>query len=84
MGEGYQLLHIESEQPAISPSNNKRYYVAGGGAFLALVILVATFAVTVPSHSSAGSHNLEVRPDNTPASKRGAGLLLTYVLPILS
>lgn len=84
MGEGYQLLHIESEQPAISRSINRRYYVAGGVAFSALVILVATLAVTLPPHSSAGSHNLEVRSDNTPASKRGAGLLLTYVLSILS
>ena len=83
MGAGYQLLHIESEQPAIPRSTNRRYYVAGVVAFSALVVLVATLAVTLLPHSSAGSHNLEVRPDNTPASKRGAGLLLTYVMSIL-
>ena len=84
MGEGYQLLHIESEQPAIPQYRNRRYYVAGVVAFSVLVVLVATLAVTLPSHSGAGSHNLEVRPDNTPASKRGAGLLLTYVPSTLS
>ena len=83
MKEGYQLLHIESEQPAIPRSRNTRYYVAGVVAFSVLVVLVATLAVTLPSHSNAGSRNLEVRPDNTPASKRGAGLLLTYALSML-
>lgn len=82
MGEGYQLLQIESEQSP-SPRPTRRYYLGGVLAFSTLVVLAVTLTVSLTSHTSASSHNLEVRPDNTPASKRGAGLLLTYVSCIL-
>ncbi|KAL3161952.1 hypothetical protein ABBQ38_009034 [Trebouxia sp. C0009 RCD-2024] len=82
MGEGYQRLHIESEEPH-SPKHftNRKYYVGGVIAFSALLVLVATLSVALTSHSALPSashtHTLEVQSDNTPASKRGAGLLLT-------
>ena len=82
MGEGYQLLQIESEQSP-SPRPTRQYCVGGALAFSTLVVLVVILTVSLTPHTSASSHNLEIRPDNTPASKRGAGLLLTYVSHVI-
>ena len=72
MGQEYELLQIESEQSPSAPKNLKKFYVAGIGAFAVLTILLTSLAVV----SVSKSRTLEVQPDNTPASKRGAGLLL--------
>ena len=73
MGQEYQLLQIESEQVPKPQPAIKRYYIIGTAVLCALVVLLATLAIVLTPHS----HNLDVLPDNTPASKRGAGLLLT-------
>lgn len=70
----YERLEIESDQPVVSQRNQNQLLSWAAGAFT-LLLLVATVSFFVgPSHQSGA---LEIRPDDTPADKRGAGLLLT-------
>ena len=79
MGDGYLLLEIETERSPQNRPTKRRYYVGGAVAFSLLAVIAAVLTVGLKWHSIASSHTLEVRPDTSLASKRGAGLLLTYV-----
>lgn len=78
MGQEYQLLHIESEQPSSPRPASKRRVIVGVAALSAVAVFLAVLSIALASYLHSHSDNLEVLPDNTPASKRGAGLLLTY------
>ena len=82
MGQEYQLLHIESEQPPSPRLAVKRKLVVGVAVLSVVAVLLTALSLALASHLH--SHNLEVLSDNTPASKRGAGLLLTYATKYLS
>ena len=72
--QAYELLQIENEQP-ISPRRvSKNYWKLGLALTSAAVISVAAVSIALVSHPQ---HKLEVLADNSPAAKRGAGLLLT-------
>jgi len=73
--QAYELLQIESDQPP-SPRRKSRTYLTWGFALASAVLIsVAAVSTAVASHPA---DKLEVQPDNSPAAKRGAGLLLTY------
>ena len=73
--QAYELLQIESDQPP-SPRRKSRKYLTWGFA-LASAVLISVAAVST-AVASLPVDKLEVQPDNSPAAKRGAGLLLTY------
>lgn len=72
--QAYELLQIESDQPP-SPRRKSRKYLTWGFA-LASAVLISVAAVST-AVASLPVDKLEVQPDNSPAAKRGAGLLLT-------
>lgn len=70
----YELLHIETEQPPTPQRLSRKYRTLGFAIASAFLISIAAVSITLTSHPQ---HKLEVLPDNSPAAKRGAGLLLT-------
>jgi hypothetical protein len=73
--QAYELLQIESDQSP-SPRRKSRKYLTWGFA-LTLAVLISVAAVST-AVAFLPVDKLEVQPDNSPAAKRGAGLLLTY------
>ena len=73
--QAYELLQIESDQSP-SPRRKSRKYLTWGFA-LTLAVLISVAAVST-AVAFIPVDKLEVQPDNSPAAKRGAGLLLTY------
>ena len=69
----YERLEIETDQPVVSQRGRNQLlsWAAGGFTFLLFVAILAV--VARPSFPSG----MEVKPDDSPADKRGAGLLLT-------
>lgn len=73
--QAYELLQIESDQSP-SPRRKSRKYLTWGFA-LTLAVLISVAAVST-AVAFLPVDKLDVQPDNSPAAKRGAGLLLTY------
>lgn len=73
--QAYELLQIESDQPP-SPRRKSRKHLTWAFA-LASAVLISVAAVST-AVAILPVDKLEVLPDNSPAAKRGAGLLLTY------
>ncbi len=72
--QAYELLQIESEQQLSPRRVSRKYWTLGFALASAVLISIAAVSIALTSHPQ---HKLEVLPDNTAASKRGAGLLLT-------
>lgn len=71
----YQRLQIESDAAPVPRRSSSELLSWGAGIFtLLLLTAVISAALLVRPHKS---NTLEVVPDNSPADKRGAGLLLT-------
>ena len=70
----YERLEIESDQPVVRDRSHNQLLSWAAGAFT-LLLFVATVSFFVGYSHQSGA--LEIRPDDTPADKRGAGLLLT-------
>lgn len=70
----YERLEIETDQP-VAPQGRRSQLLtwAAGGLTLLLLITILAFSAG-PRHQSG---TLEVKADDSPADKRGAGLLLT-------
>ncbi len=73
--QAYELLQIENNQPPSPRRKSKKYLTWGFALASAVLISVAVVSTAV---ASLPVDKLEVQPDNSPAAKRGAGLLLTY------
>ena len=73
--QAYQSLQLETEQPSNPSAVKRKIWTLGLGVLLGVLILVAAIFLALRTRPA---HRLEVFPDSTPASKRGAGLLLTY------
>ena len=72
--QAYELLQIETEQPTSPRRVSKKYWKLALALTSAAVISTAAVSIALVSHPR---YKLEVLPDNSPAAKRGAGLLLT-------
>ena len=73
--QGYEPLQLDSEHSS-DPRRLRKHQLLALSVIVGLAVLIAIVTVLTAVYSHQ-KHSLEVLPDNSPASKRGAGLLLT-------